>query len=121
MFQERCELVADNVCFLDSCSNFSVKSAIFCKYATEVFELGHLPELSAIDVEFLGVLLTFIALVLLMLIFMSHSSRVVFRLCVCFCNFFSSSFVRLWSSANNISFKLMVLGLPPFLSCPCIQ
>ena len=49
-------MVADIVCFLDSCFDFSVKSSIFCKYVTEVLELGHLLELSAIDVgvEFAG-------------------------------------------------------------------
>ena len=52
MFQERCKLVTDVVCFLDSCFDFSVKSSIFCKYVTEVLELGHLLELSAVDVEF---------------------------------------------------------------------
>ena len=52
VFQEWCKLVPDIVCFLDSCFDFSVKSSIFCKYATEVLELGHLLELSAVDVEF---------------------------------------------------------------------
>ena len=42
VFQERCKLVADIVCFLDSCFDFSVKSSIFCKYAAEVLELSHL-------------------------------------------------------------------------------
>ena len=42
VFQERCKLVADIVCFLDCCFDFSVKSSIFCKYATEVLELSHL-------------------------------------------------------------------------------
>ena len=51
MFQERCELVADVVCFLDSCFNFSVKLSIFCKYVTKVLELSYLLELSAVDVE----------------------------------------------------------------------
>ena len=31
VFQERCKLVADAVCFLDSCFDFSVKSSIFYK------------------------------------------------------------------------------------------
>ena len=54
VFQERCELVADVVCFLYFCFDFSVKSSIFCKYAAEALELGHLQELSAVDVEFAG-------------------------------------------------------------------
>ena len=50
------ELVADVVCPLDSCFDFSVKSSIFCKYAAEVLELGRLLELSGadIDVKFAG-------------------------------------------------------------------
>ena len=51
MFQERCKLLADIVCFLDSCFDLSVKSSIFCKYATDVLELGRLLELRAIDVD----------------------------------------------------------------------
>ena len=54
MFQEQCKLVADIVRLLDSCLDFSVKSSIFCKYVTEVLEPGHLLELSAVDVEFVG-------------------------------------------------------------------
>ena len=49
----------------------------------------------------------------LMLIFMSHSSQVVFKLFVRFCNFFS--FARLWSSANNISFKSSGSGFTSFV------
>ena len=51
LFQERCKLVAGVVCFLDSCFDFSVKPSIFCKYATEVLDLGHLLELIAVDVD----------------------------------------------------------------------
>ena len=49
VFQEWCELVAD-VCFLDSCFDFS-KSSIFCKYTAEVLELGHLLGLIDVDVD----------------------------------------------------------------------
>ena len=62
----------------------------------------------------LGVLLTFIVSVWLMLIFMSYSSQVVFRLFVRFCNLFS--FARLWSSANNISFKSSGSGFASFVT-----
>ena len=50
VFQERCELVAGAVCFLNSCFDFS-KSSIFCKYTAEVPELGHLLGLIDVDVE----------------------------------------------------------------------
>ena len=36
-------------------------------------------------------------------------------ICVCFCNFFSSSFAKLWSSANNISFKASGSGFASFV------
>ena len=49
MFQEWCKLVADVVCFLDSCFDFSVKSSIFCKYAAAVLELSHFLELNVVD------------------------------------------------------------------------
>ena len=52
VFQERCKMIAAIVCFLDSCFDLSVKSSIFCNYATEVLELSHLLELTAVDVEF---------------------------------------------------------------------
>ena len=39
VFQDRCKLVADSFCFLESCFDISVKSYIFC---TEELELGHL-------------------------------------------------------------------------------
>ena len=51
VFQERCKLVVDIVCFLDSCFDISVKSSISCKYATYVLEFGPLLELHAIDVD----------------------------------------------------------------------
>ena len=46
-----CKLVADVICFLDSCFDFSVIASIFCKYVAEVLELGHLLELTAVDVD----------------------------------------------------------------------
>ena len=105
MFHERCKLVADVVCCLDSCFDFSVKSSFFCKYVTEVLELGHLLELSVVDVEFAECSVHLHCLGLADADLLSYSSQVVFRLLGCFCNFFSGSFARLWSSTNIISFK----------------
>ena len=145
VFQEQCKLVADVVCFLDSCFDFSVKSSIFCKYATEVLDLGHLLKLSAVDVdvEFAGFSthLHCLGLADVDVVFAGCSTHlhclgladvdVVFAGCsthlhclgladadlhvvfvtvsvqaVCMLlQLLFVSFARLWSSANNISFK----------------
>ena len=52
-----------------------------------------------------GVLLNFIVSVLLILIFISYSSHVEFKLEVGSCRRFFDSCVRPWSSANGNSFR----------------